>query len=117
MQLTARGRRFDAVIFDMDGVLVDSEPMQTEVTRQFLASYGVHLASADEFFGTSDLDMFTVLAARHGLADDAATLTARRSELMLRRIREGVTPMPGVPAIPRRIAATGYRVPAASSSI
>ncbi|MBI1964125.1 MAG: HAD hydrolase-like protein, partial [Candidatus Rokubacteria bacterium] len=34
-------RLFDAVLFDMDGVLVDSEPMHVDAMRKILAPYGV----------------------------------------------------------------------------
>jgi HAD superfamily hydrolase (TIGR01509 family) len=109
-------RRFDAVIFDMDGTLVDSEPVQCEVTRTMMAGYGVAWDEDGEFLGCTDLDMFTALVARHALPDDAVTLTARRAALMVEAIRHGVTPMPGVPAVPRVLAARGYRLAVASSS-
>ncbi|MGL5271106.1 MAG: HAD family hydrolase [Selenomonadaceae bacterium] len=36
-----------AVIFDMDGVIIDSEPMHTKVVLDVLSSYQVHLTPAD----------------------------------------------------------------------
>ena len=111
-------RRFDAVIFDMDGTLVDSEPVQEKVTRAMLAPYGIAWTEDGEFLGCTDLDMFTALVARHGLRDDAMTLTNRRAALMVEVIEKGgaLVPMPGVPAVPRTLAARGYRLAVASSS-
>ena len=111
-------RRFDAVIFDMDGTLVDSEPVQATVTQTMLAPYGIAWEEDGEFLGCTDLDMFTALVARHGLSDDATTLTARRTAMLVEVMgkENAVTPMPGVPAVPKALAARGYCLAVASSS-
>lgn len=36
-------RRYDAVLFDFDGVLVDSEPVHFECWREIVAGYGINL--------------------------------------------------------------------------
>ena len=40
-------RSIRAVVFDMDGVLVDSEPLWHETEREIFARYGVHLSAKD----------------------------------------------------------------------
>jgi len=111
-------RAFDAVIFDMDGVLADSEPMHREITRAMLAAYGVAHPDEveEELVGFRDLDMFRVLCERHRLPDDAETLTERRTALTVARITQGVPALPGIPDVPARLAAEGYRLAVASSS-
>ena len=55
--MTARtGPRFDLVIFDNDGVLVDSEPHANRILIQLLAEYGLSLSVEEceaEFLGRS----------------------------------------------------------------
>jgi beta-phosphoglucomutase family hydrolase len=111
-------RRFDAVLFDMDGVLVDSEPLHNDAIRELLAGYGVSCPDEmlEEFVGTRDVDMFRELCARHALRDDPETLAARRTALTVTRIERGVPAMTGVPDVPARLAADGYPLAVASSS-
>jgi len=113
-----RTRAYDAVIFDMDGVLVDSEPLHYETTVRVLADLGVPFTARenDEFVGCTDLAMFERLVARHRLSVSPEDLAARRVALMLERVAGGMPAMPGVPDVPHRLAADGYRLAIASSA-
>ena len=95
--------KFAAIIFDMDGVLVDSEPMHVDAMRELLRPYGIPYTDSEneEFFGFTDLEVFERLRERYGLEADP---------------RERTVPMPGIPDVPRRLRALGYRLAVASSS-
>lgn len=60
---------FDALLFDFDGVLADTEPVHFVCWREVLASFGIDLAwpyYARECIGVSDWEMLERLgAARH----------------------------------------------------
>jgi len=111
-------RRFTAVVFDMDGVLVDSEPMHVEAMRGLLMPYGVAYTDREneEFFGFTDLEAFRILKRRYGLAPDEHELTRRRTELLVALTRTRTVPMDGVPDVPRTLHGWGYRLAVASSS-
>ncbi len=56
MTATTTGPRFDLVIFDNDGVLVDSEPHASRVLVELLAEYGLRMSVEQcdaEFLGSS----------------------------------------------------------------
>ncbi|HEY3068138.1 MAG TPA: HAD family phosphatase [Methylomirabilota bacterium] len=112
------GRPFDAVIFDMDGVLVDSEPLHFESTARVLADLGVRFTAEenDRFVGWTDAAMFDALVGRHRLRVPARDLVARKIAFMLELVHERLPTMAGVPDVPRRLAATGYRLAVASSA-
>jgi beta-phosphoglucomutase-like phosphatase (HAD superfamily) len=53
-----------AVIFDMDGVIVDSNPYHEKALRQFCQSHGYHLSDDEmrqKIFGRTNRDWLTRL--------------------------------------------------------
>jgi HAD superfamily hydrolase (TIGR01509 family) len=86
------------VIFDCDGVLVDSEPISIAVLREVIASTGHEIDEATAyrlFLGRSMTSISETLADRFGLAFTADHLALIRSELFA-RFRAELAPIPGV---------------------
>src|SRR5262245_61809282 len=108
----------DAVIFDMDGVLVDSEPLGFEAMRRVMERVGVVYTHADndEFVGRTTLEECRILTARHRLEADPDDLTREYVEVLVGLIREQPRPLPGVPEVLEGLRATGYRMALASSA-
>lgn len=72
------------VIFDCDGVLVDSEPLSIRVLIELLAKRGVTLdieAGYAQFLGRSLATIRQALADEHGLVLDDAALDQHRRDL------------------------------------
>ncbi len=107
-----------AVIFDMDGVLVDSEPLGMEAMRRVMARHGVTYTEADnrEFLGCTTLEECRTLKARHRLEADERDLTRQFVQTLVQLIREQSRPMPGVPDVLARLQSAGYRMALASSA-
>lgn len=59
-----------AIIFDMDGVLIDSEPIHQRIERALFAEYGLPVTREEHesYLGTSSWDMFATIAERHPVA-------------------------------------------------
>lgn len=75
-----------AVIFDMDGVIVDSEPVHFQVERALFADLGIELSRKmhDAFVGTTPEAMWGELKRKYGFAESIEEMEAAR----VRRIRE-----------------------------
>jgi HAD superfamily hydrolase (TIGR01509 family) len=68
----------EAVIFDMDGVIIDSEPFHWEVNKRIFGFLGIHVPDEEyrQFIGTSNTDMWTAIKRKFGLAQPVSELTA-----------------------------------------
>jgi HAD superfamily hydrolase (TIGR01509 family) len=108
----------DAIIFDMDGVLVDSEPLHTRATTVLLAHLGLDWDEREsaEYIGLTDVESFAALQARHGLAGDPVDLAALWAERTIILLQQHARPLPGVPTVPLALRERGYRLALASSS-
>jgi len=88
----------EGVIFDMDGVLVDSGPFIKRATCRLFAEHGVHIAADDvqPFFGTSESHIINGVAEKYGVVLDVPAAKARIYEIYLEEIRGRLQPLPGV---------------------
>lgn len=108
-----------AVIFDVDGVLCESEPFITEAAITVLRDhYGVD-ATADEFrpfTGTGEARFVTGVAEQHGLQLDPDVAKAQVYEIYPAVIRGRLRATPGVRAFIEACRAAGLRLAVASSA-
>lgn len=108
----------EAVILDMDGVLVDSEPLHLEATNRILASRGHELTESEShaYLGQDDRALFDALRERFGMEDSTEALIEERVRVVLELIEAGVVPRPGVPELIVGLKMRGYPMALASSS-
>ncbi len=108
----------EAVIFDMDGVLIDSEPIHTEATRAVLADLGIdYVPDPDEnFCGCTDWDVFHALRVRYALGPDEGSLAEAWIARSVEMLSGPLVPMAGVPDVLHTIRRSGLRLALASSS-
>jgi HAD superfamily hydrolase (TIGR01509 family) len=89
--------RYRAVVFDMDGLLLDTEPLWVRAEAELLARHGHTFTEADAVatHGRSIQDTIAAYAARFGDADPAA-IRAELLGLMGLQYASGPRVMPGV---------------------
>jgi HAD superfamily hydrolase (TIGR01509 family) len=99
----------DAIIFDCDGVLVDSEAVSQHLSWQWAANAGVPITEAElaeRYRGTYDPEMARDLEVRYGVTlpeNFSATLKVAKVEAFATQ----VTPMPGARTTVELVAASG----------
>ena len=108
-----------AVIFDMDGVLVDSEPIHTEVLQGILTDEGFDYSIEEvlhDGLGRSFPSQMGDLILRLGLDKPLEHYAARFEEEILRRLSEEAEPSPGAARLLDDLKQRGYKLGLASSS-
>lgn len=109
----------DAIVFDMDGVLIDSEPLHLATTQEVLAPHDRRL---DEAFywarvGMGEVEFFADVVAHLELDVAPEVLAHERQRVYVDRlVASALTPMPGVLECLLRLGADGYRLAVASSA-
>jgi HAD superfamily hydrolase (TIGR01509 family) len=107
-----------AVIFDMDGVIVDSEPCHERAFREVLRQIGCGDAGAwryAEFIGRSDQDLFAAFQLALQPAQSISELLALKRREVIEIIRRERPLYPGLPALVEKLAAR-YSLAVASGS-
>ena len=110
------GPRFDLVIFDCDGVLVDSERLSVRLDVELLAKVGWPLSEAEiieRFVGRTDAAMRAEIEGQ--LGRDIAAEWDAFAERYIRVFAEELRPVDGVAGAVDAIQAAGYRTCVASS--
>ena len=97
----------EAVVFDLDGVLVDSEPVWEQVRRQVVAEHGGHWApdAQQRLMGMSTGEWARYLGEDLGVGLPPEQIAALVTERMAARYTERLPLMPGAVEAVRRLAA------------
>jgi HAD superfamily hydrolase (TIGR01509 family) len=97
----------EAIVFDLDGVLIDSEPVWEQVRRQFVAEYGGHWTADAQrrLMGMSTGEWARYLSEGLGVGLPPETVAKLVIERMAARYTDRLPLMPGAVEAVRRLAA------------
>ncbi len=111
-------RTIAGVIFDMDGVLVESEPFIAEAAVRMFAEKGIALRPADfrPFIGMGEDRFLGGVAEARGVVLEMPHDKVRTYEIYLELIQGRLEPLPGVAEFIGRCRSLGLRLAVASSA-
>jgi HAD superfamily hydrolase (TIGR01509 family) len=117
----------EAVIFDMDDLMINSHPVHMKVFEEILNQFGASLHSPKnplskeeeaDFFGRTAQEILSFLRKKHGLENRVSVdeMNVRHSELLLPAFEQHAKPMPGLFELISSLKRQGYKLVLASSA-
>jgi HAD superfamily hydrolase (TIGR01509 family) len=108
-----------AVILDMDGLLVDSEPIHWLTLNRVLAEYGHHVDEEENaaYVGQPEVETWRMVMAKRGIPADLNELSRERARVFSEILRtEGIPLMPGAMELVKACKEKGYPLAIATST-
>ncbi len=105
------------IIFDMDGVIIDSEPLHYEIEQNLLNKLGGKLSEKEHasFIGTTDYNMWSSLKKRFNLVPSVEEIIEMKKELFLGKI-DSIQLIDGFYELMIQLHKHGYKLGLASSN-
>ncbi|HVK57983.1 MAG TPA: HAD family phosphatase [Candidatus Kapabacteria bacterium] len=111
-------KRFRAIIFDMDGVIVDSEPRHERAFREVFEEMGygeTHGIDFPQYYGRSDRTLWVDFIAKHQPAQSLEELSEWKQKRFLEMIRQEQPIFENLPELVERLSLV-YKLGLASGS-
>ncbi len=108
------------VIFDLDGVIIDSEPVHFKLEKQMLEELKIAISFEEHcsYVGMSPENMWETIVNKHNLSHCAQDLVRKKHQLYVEYLSEekNLYPIPGVAELIEDLHKNNFKLIVASSS-
>lgn len=108
------------VIFDMDGVIIDSEPIHHKIEQEILIELGIHIPEAEhnQYIGTASIEMWTHIINVHQLDVSPHEIVTTNHQRYIQHLKslENLPVIEGVTCLIEHLNHSGKKLVLASSS-
>lgn len=109
-----------AIIFDMDGLMVDSEPFHYKAFAEVLQTYDQKLTEkehSDSYVGVTDIESARMMIAHYNLSVPLEELVKQKQAKYKMLIANNIKPKQGLLKLLRQLQESGYKKAIASNSV
>ncbi len=108
----------NSVVFDMDGVLLDSIPQHREAFEEVFRENGIEISKEDfvEVSGMTTPDIIRNIAKKHGKEVDVERMSEEKDRKAIEKISDDMKIFDGVHDVIENLKKSGFRIGFASSS-
>ncbi len=104
-----------AIIFDMDGLLIDSEPVAKKTTLILMKEYGINFSGdTSKFLGLRNIDILKMIKDQYGIKDSVQTMFSRQLKIYF-SLAKNIKAMPGLSSILKLVERQGWKKGLATS--
>src|SRR5438876_46957 len=108
------------VIFDMDGVIIDSEPIHFDIEKQIFEELKIAISFEEHcsYVGTSSRNMWEMIIKKHEIANDLEELIKKDYAMYMKHLiaAKDLHPIPGVVELIKELHQDNLKIIVASSS-
>ncbi|KIL07128.1 phosphatase [Clostridium botulinum] len=108
-----------AFIFDMDGVIIDSEPIHRQVHGEIMNTLGINISKGELalYAGATNEYIFTKLKERYGIKKSVSELMDYKSKLIINKVKEeSLEPINGIRELLNVLRKNNIKIAIGSSS-
>lgn len=110
----------EAVLFDLDGVIADSEPIHQKIEKKLFQKLGLRISDEEHasFVGTGGMNMWTILKEKYCLKNPIDELIKLKTDTYIQFVadHEDLKPVPGAVELVHHLFEKGVTLAVASSS-
>lgn len=112
--------KFKAIIFDKDGVIIDTKPIHYEVLQSFLKEMGLHITEEEynHSCGITSIELFKRLNSKFNTNYDINTMVDKFQRKYINTIRENtnIKPIKNVDVLIKKLYENKFKLAVASSA-
>ncbi|MEA2037288.1 MAG: HAD-IA family hydrolase [Nanoarchaeota archaeon] len=105
-----------AVLWDLDGVILDTEPLQIKAYKRAFLNQGIKISGRDYSENTGRKDMFQRICKKYNARCDFNKWYKEKNYLYWKQMDKGIKALPGVQGSLKELYAKGYRLALVSST-
>ena len=109
------------IIFDMDGLMIDSEPIQSKAYQVILEEYEIKPTFNNEGIvhtvGIKEKDNWKILCEKYDLNEAVNILMEKRSKIYVNLLKKDIKPMKGLINLLKLLKNNNLKIAVASSSV